>query len=77
MTGVQTCALPICFPVTIIRAYIVANDNRQHGENIVENPRKQHIFFNEFRGFDRAKLWAKQDPESAKNRVNLSLDDTQ
>ena len=27
MTGVQTCALPICFPVTIRRAYIIA-DNR-------------------------------------------------
>ena len=30
MTGVQTCALPICFPVTIIGVLI-------EGESIIEN----------------------------------------
>ena len=26
MTGVQTCALPICFPVTILRSEVTGND---------------------------------------------------
>ena len=53
MTGVQTCALPICFPVTI-QEHIVKNYYQMHGINYVNvrifnctGPRKTNDFISD------------------------------
>ena len=45
MTGVQTCALPICFPVTILGLYAEVNADGSLGDTIYTDAGKNVAVF--------------------------------
>ena len=61
MTGVQTCALPICFPVTIW----------MNGDTKVFDKLRDRIY-----GKDERKITLQNDSNSAKNEVRFVISDS-